>query len=130
MLDRPAVPANAAHCRIAKQIVDRSHRSHRAGVRGVRELNTRLLKKLARGDEGLLEATLDDRVYAIAERLAHGPARAIRWSKASISIGLKRYAHSVMDTCLSYEMLTFATNDHREVVDVFVEMQRPEFKGG
>ena len=63
-------------------------------------------------------------------RLAHGPARAIRWTKASISIGLKRYAHSVMDTCLSYEMPTLATNDHREVVDVFVEKQTPEFKGG
>ena len=75
------------------------------------------------------EDELDTRVYAMAERLAGGATRAIRWTKTSINIGLKRYAHSVMDTCLGYEMLTFASNDHREAVDAFVNKRRPEFKG-
>lgn len=75
------------------------------------------------------EDELDARVYAMAERLANGATRAIRWTKTSINIGLKRYAHSVMDTCLGYEMLTFASNDHREAVDAFVNKRRPEFKG-
>ena len=75
------------------------------------------------------EDELDDRVYGMAERLAAGATRAIRWTKTSINVGLKRYAHSVMDTCLGYEMLTFATRDHREAVDAFVDKRKPRFKG-
>ena len=65
----------------------------------------------------------------MAERLVNGAARASRGTKTSINIGRKRYAHSVMDTCLSYETPTFATNDHREAVDAFVNRRRPEFRG-
>ena len=70
------------------------------------------------------EDELDTRVYGMAERLAAGPARAIRWTKTAINVGLKRYAHGVMDTCLGYEMLTFASSDHREAVDAFVNKRR------
>ncbi len=75
------------------------------------------------------EDELDARVYAMAERLADGATKAIRWTKTSVNVGLKRYAHSIMDTCLGYEMLTFASDDHRNAVDSFVNKRKPRFKG-
>ena len=37
---------------------------------------------------------------AFAERLASGPTLAIKWTKASVNIGLKQLAHSIMDASL------------------------------
>ena len=65
---------------------------------------------------------------AFAQRLAHGPSAAIRWTKVSANIGLKQLAHSIMDTSLAYEWLTFQTgNDHREAVTAFLEKREPKF---
>ena len=76
------------------------------------------------------EDALDARVYGMAERLAAGPAKAIRWTKTAINVGLKRYAHSVMDTCLGYEMLTFASSDHRDAVEAFLNWRKPGSRSG
>jgi enoyl-CoA hydratase len=65
----------------------------------------------------------------MAERLATGATNAIRWTKTAVNIGLKQIAHSVMDASISYEMLTFATNDHREAVEAFQEKRNPTFHG-
>ena len=72
---------------------------------------------------------LDLHVYNMAERLATGATKAIRWTKTAVNIGLKQIAHSVMDASISYEMLTFATNDHREAVEAFQEKRNPTFHG-
>ena len=73
------------------------------------------------------EQTLDMAV-AFAQRLADGPSAAIRWTKVSANIGLKQLAHSIMDTSLAYEWLTFkAGNDHREAVTAFLEKREPNF---
>jgi enoyl-CoA hydratase len=72
---------------------------------------------------------LDLHVYNMAERLATGATKAIRWTKTAVNIGLKQIAHSVMDASISYEMLTFATNDHREAVAAFQEKRNPTFHG-
>ena len=65
---------------------------------------------------------------AFAQRLADGPSAAIRWTKVSANIGLKQLAHSIMDTSLAYEWLTFQTgNDHREAVTAFLEKREPKF---
>ena len=65
---------------------------------------------------------------AFAQRLADGPSAAIRWTKVSANIGLKQLAHSIMDTSLAYEWLTFkAGNDHREAVTAFLEKREPNF---
>ena len=65
---------------------------------------------------------------AFGQRLADGPSAAIRWTKVSANIGLKQLAHSIMDTSLAYEWLTFQTgNDHREAVTAFLEKREPKF---
>jgi len=73
---------------------------------------------------------LDRHVYELAERLATGATKAIRWTKTAVNIGLKQLAHSVMDAAISYELLTFATKDHREAVAAFQEKRKPTFHGG
>lgn len=72
-----------------------------------------------------LDRTVDD----LADALAAGPQRAIRWTKVSTNIGLKQLAHSIMDTSLAYEWLTFRSRDHAEAVDAFLEKRRPRFTG-
>jgi enoyl-CoA hydratase len=72
---------------------------------------------------------LDAAVYGYAEKLANGPRDAIKWTKVSCNIGLKQLAHSIMDTSLAYEWLTFQTNDHKEAVNAFLERRQPTFTG-
>ena len=75
------------------------------------------------------EGELDARVAAFAKRLADGPLQAIKYTKVSTNIGLKQLAHSILDTSLAYEMLTFETEDHPEAVDAFLKKRKPQFKG-
>lgn len=72
---------------------------------------------------------LDQRVEAFAERLAGGAIQAIKYSKVSVNIGLKQLAHSILDTSIGYEMLTFTTEDHKEAVHAFLEKRKPVFVG-
>ncbi|MGB6087307.1 enoyl-CoA hydratase/isomerase family protein [Parvibaculum sp.] len=72
---------------------------------------------------------LDQRVEAFAERLAGGAIQAIKYSKVSVNIGLKQLAHSILDTSIGYEMLTFTTEDHKEAVHAFLEKRKPVFTG-
>lgn len=72
---------------------------------------------------------LDAKVDAFAERLANGPIQAIKWTKVSVNIGLKQLAHSIMDTSLAYEWLTFGSRDHAEAVKAFVEKREPKWQG-
>jgi len=72
---------------------------------------------------------LDRHVYDLAERLANGATKAIRWTKTVVNIGLKQLAHSMMDASISYEMLTMATSDHQEAIAAFQEKRKPSFHG-
>jgi enoyl-CoA hydratase len=72
---------------------------------------------------------LDRHVYDLAERMASGATKAIRWTKTAVNIGLKQLAHSVMDASISYEMLTSATPDHGEAIAAFQEKRTPTFHG-
>ncbi|MBN3755621.1 enoyl-CoA hydratase/isomerase family protein [Paraburkholderia sp. Tr-20389] len=74
-------------------------------------------------------AELDARVDQFADRLAAGATNAIRWTKISVNIGLKQLAHSIMDTCISYEWLASKTDDHREAVNALLEKRKPVFTG-
>ncbi|AMW78427.1 enoyl-CoA hydratase [Acinetobacter sp. TGL-Y2] len=72
---------------------------------------------------------LDEKVEEFSKNIANGPLKAIKWTKASVNIGLKQLAHSIMDTCIAYEMITNHTQDHQEGLDAFKERRRPNFKG-
>ncbi|MES2258371.1 MAG: enoyl-CoA hydratase-related protein [Pseudomonadota bacterium] len=70
---------------------------------------------------------LDARVDAMARRLANGATHAIQWTKASINIGLKQLAHSIMDASIAYEALSNRGADHQEAVNAFREKREPVF---
>ncbi len=72
---------------------------------------------------------LDRHVYELAERLAGGATKAIRWTKTVVNIGLKQLAHSIMDASISYEIQTSATADHGEAIAAFQEKRKPTFHG-
>lgn len=72
-------------------------------------------------------AQLDEMVYALAERLANGSTKAIRWTKTCINIPLRQLAHAMMDASLAYEALTNIGADHQEAVNAFREKRKPRF---
>jgi len=72
---------------------------------------------------------LDSRVREFAQRLANGASRSVQWTKASINIGLKQLAHSIMDASMAYEALSNITRDHREAVNAISEKRKPNFTG-
>lgn len=75
------------------------------------------------------ESDLDKRVDAFASKLANGAPQAIRYTKVAVNLRLKEIAHTILDASLAYEMLTFATSDHREAVTSFLEKRKPVFTG-
>lgn len=72
---------------------------------------------------------LDDKVYGLAEKLASGSTKAIRWTKTCVNIPLRQLAHSVMDASLAYEALTNIGADHQEAVNAFRQKRKPRFSG-
>jgi len=70
---------------------------------------------------------LDQTVDAFALRLARGAQKAIRWTKASINIGLKQVATGILDSALAYEAVTNLSADHQEAVNAFREGRPPVF---
>jgi enoyl-CoA hydratase len=75
------------------------------------------------------DAELDARVDAFVARLAAGAPQAIKYTKVAVNLRLKEIAHTILDASMAYEMLTFATNDHREAVSAFLEKRKPVFTG-
>ena len=72
-------------------------------------------------------AELDAKVNEIAQRLASGATKAIRWTKVTMNVGLKQLAHSMMDAGMAYEGLANATNDHSEAIKAFKAKRKPVF---
>ena len=72
---------------------------------------------------------LDAAVAAYAEKVASMPARAVQWTKATVNIGLKQLAHSIMDASLAYEVLSNSTRDHQEALQAIAEKRKPDFTG-
>lgn len=59
---------------------------------------------------------LDTRVDAFCDRLLAGATQAIRWTKTTVNIELKRVAHALMDPGMAYEALTQRSPAHRDAV--------------
>jgi enoyl-CoA hydratase len=67
--------------------------------------------------------------YALAERLANGPAVAIRWTKMALNQRLLDDMNRVLPLSIALEALSFTTKDYTEAVNAFVEKRPPQFKG-
>lgn len=72
---------------------------------------------------------LDAASFGLAERLARGATKAIRWTKITTNLPLKQLMHSHFDTGIAYEMLSNLSGDHREAVAAFRERRAAVFRG-
>jgi enoyl-CoA hydratase len=72
---------------------------------------------------------LMDKAMALANRLANGPTKAIRWTKVSVNKILRDTANLVLDTSLALEKHCFVTEDHKEAIRAFTEKREPKFTG-
>ena len=66
---------------------------------------------------------------ALARRLAHGPTRAIGWTKLSVNKVIKERVNLILEASLSLEGHSFNTYDHQEASKAFVEGREPQFQG-
>lgn len=62
---------------------------------------------------------LDDAVDRFCDRLVAGHKQAIRWTKRTINLELKRIALTVMDAGMAYETLTARSQSHADAVAAF-----------
>ncbi|TKT78383.1 enoyl-CoA hydratase/isomerase family protein [Aquamicrobium sp. LC103] len=67
------------------------------------------------------DAELDARVSAFCDQLIGGATRAIRWTKATVNLELKRIAHALMDPGIAYESVSVRTAEHRQAVQAMKE---------
>nr|WP_145550138.1 enoyl-CoA hydratase-related protein [Variovorax boronicumulans] len=74
-------------------------------------------------------AELDAHVAALAQRLAAGATKAIRWSKVTTNLPLRQLFHSYFDAGVAYECMSNLTADHAEAVRAFREHRPPVFTG-
>jgi enoyl-CoA hydratase len=70
---------------------------------------------------------LDGAVDRLARRLANGAQKAIRWTKATVNIGLKQLADQMLDAGLAYELVSNLSADHQAAVAAFREGRAPVF---
>lgn len=75
------------------------------------------------------EAELDGRCDGLTTKLLSGAQLAIRATKISVNLELKRQTIAALDASIAYEMTTFASSDHREAVRAFLEKRKPKFTG-
>ncbi|MFC4944315.1 enoyl-CoA hydratase/isomerase family protein [Pseudonocardia sp. GCM10023141] len=72
---------------------------------------------------------LKDYTFALADKLASKAPYAIKTTKASINMILRRRALDVMDLSHLYEQLAMRTDDHREGIRSVWEQREPKYTG-
>jgi enoyl-CoA hydratase len=92
-------------------------------------LDAREAERIGLINHAVPRAELDARVDALAQKLAHGATKAIRWTKTCMNIPLRQLAHTIMDASLAYEAITNMSADHQEAVSAFQEKRKPRFTG-
>jgi len=60
---------------------------------------------------------LDAAVDAFCQRLLNGSPNAIRWTKVTANLELKRIAHASLDAGMAYEAITVRSPEHRAAVE-------------
>jgi len=68
-------------------------------------------------NRALPAAELDAAVDAFCQRLLNGSTQAMRWTKVTMNLELKRIAHAVMDAGIAYEAVSVRSEEHRQAVD-------------
>lgn len=72
---------------------------------------------------------VDAKVNELAQQIARGAGRAIRFTKNVMNIPLRQLAHSTLDLGMANETLTKYSEDHQAAVRAFIEKKTPRFKG-
>ena len=70
---------------------------------------------------------LDAEVDRVVGKLLRQPQSAVRWTKASVNVGLKMLTDATIEASIGYEIASAALPDHREAVTAFLEKRRPNF---
>lgn len=79
-------------------------------------LTARQAAEIGLVNHAVADDELDARVDAFCAKLLAGSTMAIRWTKTTVNIELKRIAHALMDPGIAYEALTQRSDDHRNAV--------------
>jgi enoyl-CoA hydratase len=74
------------------------------------------------------DAELDASVAAFCDQLLSGATRAIRWTKTTVNLELKRIAHALMDPGIAYESLSVRSEEHRNAVKAMQEQLKKRGK--
>lgn len=67
------------------------------------------------------DSELDDRVDRFCDQLLGGATQAIRWTKTTVNLELKRIAHALMDPGIAYEAISARSEEHRHAVRAMKE---------
>lgn len=74
-------------------------------------------------------ADLHETALAFARRLAAGAPLAVRYTKMAVNKLIKDALNVSFDTSTALELVTFASEDHREALAALREKRRPRFTG-
>jgi len=72
---------------------------------------------------------LQPTAMAMAQRLASGPTKAIRWTKFAVNKRLREEVNLILDTSVALEAASMGSADHQEAARAFLEKRPPRFTG-